>query len=265
MGVWTERLRLAKLGWKTTLRVNRNGIADREKLGVGFWAHTWHWHGRISEVNLHAHAVVDRDPSQLVEAFARLSGRVSEACDRAWREFPDSVPCQLPERLPDGRLALEKDSWSSRHFDLSQIRNFKPETLQVPTVETGLYASTVADLAMVAGTDFEDEINPYARPGYVGDEGPRSWQYAAYQRVFSRNDIRIKVNRQRIRTDVLDEAVVAAIADSGCRAILKRFDDYAPGGCRFGETPNGLPPEHEIWPPPANDAALEDKDATPSP
>lgn len=265
MGLWTQRLRLAQLGWKTTLRVTRNGVADRETLAVGLWAHTWRWHGRVSEVNLHAHAVVDRDVCQMKDAFALLSGRVGEACDRAWREFPDCVPCQLPDRLPDGRIAMTEDSWSTRHFSTAQVRNFQLETLHIPSVETGRYAEVVVALALIEGTDFEDEINPYAKPSFASDEAPRSWQYEAYQRVFSRNDIRIKSKRQRIRTDVLDETVVATIADAGCRAILERFDDFAPGGARSGETANGLPPGNEVWPPPAPQSAPEEEGWPPSP
>lgn len=265
MGVWIDRMRLAQLGWKTDLRVTRNGISDRKRLSVGLWAHTWRWQSRISEVSIHAHGVVDPCPEQLKEAFSALADRVSEACERAMRDFPDCVPCQAMEPLADGRIALTQDSWSTRHFALSQVRNFLPDELEVPRTETGAYADVVAALALIEGTDFEDSINPYARPGYVGDEGPRSWQFEAYQRVFSRNDIRIKSKRQRIRTDVLDEAVIAAVTDVGCRAILKHFDDHAPGGPRFGETANGLPPGHEVWPPPAPEPGPDDEGEPPHP
>lgn len=257
MGIWTDRMRLAQMGWGSDMRVTGSGTSHETKLSIGLWAKTWRWHGRISEVTIHAHAIVDRDEGQLVRAFDRLAARVLEGCERAWRDFPDCVPCQMPDALPDGRIALVDSSWETKHWKEGKLRDFEPERLVVPAWESGVYAKTAAQLSLVEGTDYHDEINPYSRPSFAGDTRPQHWQYETYLRVFKRNDIRIKSTRQETRTEALDETVVATIADASCRAILQMFDDYAPGGARHGETDNGLPPGYEIWPRPEPTAELD--------
>lgn len=249
MGIWIDRMHLAQLGWKTEMRVARHGLADKTDLNVGFWAHTWRWHNRVAEVKIHAHASCEANADKLMEVFDDLSAKVLEACERAWREYPDSVPCRMPDPLPDGRIALVLATHETKHFNLSQVREIEAERLTVPRRESRVYARTAAALSLIPGTDFEDEINPYARPSFVADTAPRFWQYEAFHRVFQRNDIRIKATRQLVRCEALDENVVAAVADAGCRSVLRMFDDYAPGGPRHGETENGLPPGYEVWPP----------------
>ena len=101
MGIWIDRMHLAQLGWKTEMRVARHGLADKTDLNVGFWAHTWRWHNRVAEVKIHAHASCEANADKLMEVFDDLSAKVVEACERAWREYPDSVPtgCPTPFRM----------------------------------------------------------------------------------------------------------------------------------------------------------------------
>ncbi|MEP3669965.1 MAG: hypothetical protein ABJN42_24915 [Roseibium sp.] len=251
MGAWTDRIRLMNEGWSTDVRANNNGYSDPDKLSIGIWAKTWRWQDRVVEVNLHAHGVCSRSEDDPAPVLDRISALLLEACQRARREFLDSVPCQT-HKLKDGRIELVSSSWETEHFLKSSPCAFPPDLLNIDpeAPETGAYAAGLREAMTLPGADYEDALNPYAEPRYARDANPREWQFQIRHHLRRVNGEIVKGANHKVSTlttRVIEEGTAAGLVAVSAASMARRVEDYAPGGRRYGATPEGLPPGYEIY------------------
>lgn len=198
MNVWDMRVALAEMRFSTDLRMSSWGWG-KGNCGVGIWAKSFYWGDLIAETCFHEHVKLSLsdDASAYEAAIHKAMASVFETVQRARREFPDRVPCQVPDRLPDGRIGIVFSSYTDAREREGRERlgydasHFPPIDWALLPKESGgeSYAREVAQLSHLGLTDgdlevdWEDFLNPYAEPRYVRDTRPKVWQYQASPRV----------------------------------------------------------------------------------
>jgi len=245
---WELRVGLARRGWATEVRVTRVGLgrSGRDRAAAGCWARTWHWAGGVGEVSLHEHATLDVAAPDALGALVDLVSRVDRLCEKAERDFPDAVPCQLPERDADGLLRLAENERETRYMR-GQPRDLTPSENIPEGVEAGpdvhLFALLVAARD---GLDSEDAINPYfGRARLIRDCENRDWGYKLRLAFRELDGTRISYQPQELTTRLLAPRVVSGLIGGAKASLLDLFRSYGPEGELNGATRNGLPPGFE--------------------
>ena len=246
MDVWATRAALAADRFSTRFEVRSHGWGDG-RVGVGFWAKTWHWGDLINETCFHEHVLIaDHTSAECVaETFAKAVASVAEVVRRAQAEFPDRVPCQILGRTEDGRLLIafaeHSDEMARQHraktgYDRSAFPPNLPGNLPVPEGGVG-YLSAISALAVRGQGDGDllfdwcDCLTPYAEPRYARDPRPEVWQYEASPRIRSFRGARVSAVGQhnltvnRVRPD---GAAAAETAEGMIADVAARFAASAP-------------------------------------
>ena len=256
---WASRIALARAAWVTEIRITEIGVlrADEGRRALGVWARTHYWKGWVADICLHDHAIVTLkgpdDVPRTVATLARLVDNVREACERAAVEYPDSVPCRLPDRMEDGRIALATNSFETGHIATRPPQHFPTEAIPagMETTALGVEDGHLAALARatVDGLHVEDKLHPYfGRPRYASDCKDRSWGYET--RLAARrapDGTRIAFRPVRFSLETLDETYATSLVTSGAAATRARIN-------RAVERTGALPPDLETL---AEWAALE--------
>jgi len=245
---WEARVGLARRGWATEVRLTRTGLgrSGPDRVAAGCWARTWHWAGGIGEVCLHMHAILEPSAPDAVAKLGALISRVGELCEKAERDFPDTVPCQITERGPDGLPLLAENEMQTRHLR-DQLRDLTPSENIPEGVEAGPDPHLFA-LMMAArdGLETEDSINPYfGRSRYSRDCENRDWGYKLRMAIRELNGTRISYQPQEFTTRLLAPRVVSGLIGGTKASLLDLFRTYGPEGELAGATTNGLPPGFE--------------------
>ena len=245
---WEVRVRLARRGWATEVRLTRTGLgrSGPDRVAAGCWARTWHWAGGIGEVSLHEHATLDLAAPDALATLMGLVTRVERLCEKAEREFPDAVPCQTPERGADGLLRLAEHETQTRHL-LGQPRDLTPSENIPDGVEAGPDAHLFALLTAARdGLEAEDAINPYfGRSRLIRDCENRDWGYRLRLALRETDGTRISYRPQEFTTRLLAPRVVSGLIGGSKTSLLDLFRVYGPEGELAGASPNGLPPGFE--------------------
>ena len=251
MSIWITRLALARLGFHTDFKISPYGIRneDGQRRSVGLWARTMYWHGYISDICLHQHEIIDlRDRAGAAEKIRTVHDRTLELCTRALREFPDTIPCQMPEHLPDGRTVLVTSTW-----DTERRKGWSEEHIPTEDLPPGLEASIPGeDPVLEAFLDLaplplhlEDQLNTYhgrGRGRFVTDCKNRDWTHVMRHALHESQGIGIAFKPKTFTSPLLDARSVAMMIRSSAEALIRLFEDHAPGGPLAGSTVNGLPP-----------------------
>lgn len=245
---WKLRVGLARRGWATEVRLTRTGLArsDGDRVAAGCWARTWHWAGGIGEVCLHEHATLDLAAPDAVTTLVGLVSRVDRLCAKAERDFPDAVPCQLPERDADGLLRLAEHEMQTRYLQ-DQPRDLTPSENIPEGVEAGPDAHLFA-LLMAArdGLEVEDSVNPYfGRSRLTRDCENRDWGYKLRLAIREAGGAKVAFRPQEFTTRLLSPRVASGLIGGAKASLLDLFRSYGPEGELAGMTPNGLPPGFE--------------------
>lgn len=245
---WEVRVGLARRGWQTELRLTRTGLvrSDQDRVAAGCWARRMHWAGGIAEVCLHEHAIFDPGAPDAASRLRDLIDRVDRLCERAEREFPDTVPCQLMERGEDGLLRLAVNTFQTKHL-VTQNRDLAPSETIPPGVEAGPDAHLFALLlAARDGLEAEDSLNPhFGRSRYARDCENRDWGYRLRLAVREANGVKVAFRPQEFTTRLLAPRAVSGLIGGSKAALTNLFRAYGPEGELAGMTPNGLPPGFE--------------------
>lgn len=248
MTPWEIRVGLARRGWQTELRLTRTGLArsDQDRVSAGCWARRMHWSGGIAEVCLHEHGILDPSSPEAVARLRELIDRVDRLCAKAEREFPDTVPCQLMERVEDGLLRLAVNTFQTKHL-VTQNRDLTPSEAIPPGMETGPDAHLFALLiAAQDGLEVEDSLNPhFGRSRYARDCENRDWGYKLRLAVREAAGTKVSFRPSEFTTRLLAPRAVSGLIGGSKASLLDLFRAYGPEGEMAGTTPNGLPPGFE--------------------
>ena len=245
---WELRVGLARRGWQTEFRLTRSGLtwSGQDRVSAGFWARRMLWASGIAEVCLHEHTVLDPTSPEAASRLLDLIDRVGRLCAKAEREFPETVPCQLMERGPDGLLQLAENAFQTRHLR-DQPRDLIPSENIPDRVEMGLDAHLFALLiASQDGLEVEDFLNPhFGRSRYARDCQDRDWGYKLRLAVREAGGVKVSFRPQEFTTRLLAPRAVFGLIDGAKAALSDLFRAYGPEGELAGTTPKGLPPGFE--------------------
>lgn len=247
MSAWADRIRLARDGWSTEIRITETGISPetaKTHRALGVWARTWFWSGWISDVCLHDHAIVPMERDAMVSTIERVTANLRATCLQARLDFRDSIPCLAGGREPCGRLRLTENTWAFRNRAAvprrDHPRELIPETIALSAERS--HAPALVDTAL-SGLHVEDRLSgDFGPPALLRDLRERSWGYTTCLVVRDIDGRKLRFRPQRSSTVFLDEDMVAAAMRDAADALTAEFRDFGPGGCREGETLNGLPP-----------------------
>lgn len=171
MDFWEQRAELAELRFSTRFEVSSLGWG-RGRIGVGVWARTWHWGDMINDVCFHAHVpIADSETREdVVQAISKAGFLVHEVAIRAREEFPDTVPCQLPEFNSDGTIKIVLSSYETEKAQEHLLAkgydrtHFPPQNADLlPRREGGeAYLNTILTLlserACETGLSFDESV-----------------------------------------------------------------------------------------------------------
>lgn len=242
---WADRMALTRKGWKTEIRLSRDGLKQgpEDRVAIGVWADTSYWKGWITDICLHDHTIRACNDPALPAVIAGLLANVREACERAEDEFPDSVPCVMPEKSPSGRLIMAVNTHETR-YATGRSRDYYPTEAVPDGPDTGPDTHLCALIAAAAsGLHVTDSINPYfGRSRYARDCKDRDWGYRLRLAVREIDGVKVEFRPQEFSTRLLAAPVVAGLIHSSHGSLLNHFRSYRPDGASAGATGNGLPP-----------------------
>ena len=176
MTTWIDRAALAADDWITEVAIDRNGVTDG-RVHVGLWARTWLWAGRVEDVTLHLHDLVEPDPEAAADALRRMSPILAEVCADARARFTDAAPRQVSCRNGPFPPRLEPRV-GARITDHPRIRR-ESYGVDVPFETDGSWLAAACAATANPAIRFFDRVDPHARPMTASDPGPRTWRYVA--------------------------------------------------------------------------------------
>lgn len=249
MDFWTHRIALARLGWHTEVRLNRNGIASSgaAKRALGIWARRNDWAGWRSEVSFHTHVIVDPSSPSAPDNALQAMKELCEICARATRDYPESIPCQMTERMRDGRLVLACNSW---HSDL--VADLPRDTFPTELIPEGIemlrpaprhaYLRLLFDLGS-SGLETDDTMHTFLWPHtQLRDCKDRKWAYKVRVHKRELDGIKLASAPRSLEIERIDEIAGVALLSCAGAMIEAQFAPFKKGGALEGATPNGLPP-----------------------
>lgn len=278
---WATRAGMAALGWRSEFDAATDRAGTALEIRVAFVHEAWH--GTLCQVHLPALCRIpfsgqDEMASAVRGAFARLAalGR------RAWREFPDSVPCLLP----GGRL--EESAWETGRF-----RSF-PEGVRLPERarptealpgwpgqprphavfgrrgkdrEDGWLRAALGAVSPDRDVRWSDSLNPWTCRAHDWQYQDRVWGLDIRPRAVRWGD-RILISAGAPKPfDHTVRGVDPVDVEAGCREVLERIRRlraaYPP---HEGVLPPGFQPYVPTTPPASDSLDPEmDSPATPGP
>lgn len=86
------KARMARKGWDVEERITKDGFGSNA--GYSIYFSRYDWHGKFTPsitgkpVMLHAHT-----DKMTLSSIRKLVSNLAEKADRAWKDFPTSIPC----------------------------------------------------------------------------------------------------------------------------------------------------------------------------
>ncbi|MFG6082821.1 hypothetical protein ACEUZ9_004053 [Paracoccus litorisediminis] len=246
MGIWADRISLARDHWSSELRLEARGAPDGHRK-IGLWARTYFWSGGISEVCFHVHDLIGTNAPDLAARIDALGSRLLEQCRRGREEYIGRVPCQLPDLFEDGRQKLAEHSRETEYLN-GRGQNAAPPphdgSLDVEAAEAGVYCGALAGLL---GQDlhYGDRIDQHGDGLLLRNPAPRIWRHRAEPTFTTRNGIRLKFQPTSFENRDFSEVAMASHVTASVARLGRLMDEYAPSGSKHGQTGNGLPPGYQ--------------------
>ncbi len=254
---WQRRVVLASMGWTSQCRLTARNFTDDCVLNV--WVKHANWQGSFSEVILFASENLGVKPwldVPRVEGIADdLSAKVFNRALKAMRDFPDTVPCQMP----DGSLVVHSSETArllkfphttfNDRYVLNPERALPTESLPgwpgFGSMSDFLIAdskhphSIIQEILELAawGISWDDHLDTFGR--FYGARGhvERRWTFGSDTMVSSWGGIKLDVRKSRaLKHDTSDLSSFgpAQLARGVLQTVQYWADAYGPG-C-------GLPP-----------------------
>lgn len=243
---WIDRVALARQGWHTEIRLTTQGIGQQPAgvVAAGCWARTNYWTGWITDICLHDHANIDLREADAAARLYALIASVRHTCERAAREFPDSIPCQTHPKQADGLIALAENSWDMRDI-AARMRDSHPTEAIPEGIEDAPATLPHLDRLICAALDglhVEDAVTPHiGRARYARDCQNRDWGYRLRLAKRHSGDIKVAFRPMSFQVESLHEELVSSLTQSAHEGLSRLFSRHAPGGDLQGSTANHLP------------------------
>lgn len=221
-GPWASRVHLASAGWSTETRLSRGSGAGRWSFQA--WVSRRDWHGfRSDDITFRGGAdLILGDRRANVAALRSVILGAVALAETAWRDFPRSVPCQLP----DGSL-VENTSGTAFAFGPGRRREVPTESIprrafsEDEAVAGDALLSVALDLAEMDHWH-EDRLAPDGSrmPGDVAD---RIWHFRHDVRMFHWCGARVAhCFRPGFPTEPLGSRALEAASSAAARLVLLR-------------------------------------------
>lgn len=243
---WEIRLRLAAMGWRTDTRFEHTRSGEGGRFTI--WVERSDWHGRSDSVNVHGGCgisldQVDHGADGDIPVMLAVVRRLGERAVRAWHDFPDSIPCQMP----DGSLVM--DTWNTeRSFKAypAQDRFLPTEKFPLDFENLWIFPEDPDWLLMNGqeiarlGAQYQDRLDPWrwSSPGWNKD---RIWGFEHRLSFFSWNGVACDHRPIRQSTSELSAVYVDASLTSSLATFTKLLDLYKPGS-PLGDLPPCIRP-----------------------
>lgn len=245
MSLWENRIALAREGWGTQITLDQSGVkASGSMISVRIRASTEIWHGRRFSVSLHLHDTCNMFAAEASLRVDAICEDLRLLCQRAVREFPDCPPLQMAQRDDRGSPKLVPHEMA--RYIMQQQGPLVHPTEAIPEgklfSDDDVFVSAILDAAR-AGLYVEDAIE--VRPSRLrGTEEfkNREWLHRIRLAMPVFGGERLNFQPVDRLSCLLHEESEATLVRQSTEAMFNLFSLYAPGGARYGETKNGLPP-----------------------
>ena len=247
------RILMARNGWHSEIRISRMGMNSSpvEEAILQIWFSRWDWKGRpCDKITFFTGAKVDTSNfDRSLDRTRKAVYRAAEACFRSQRDYVDKVPHMSMGADEKGLLNLCVNDISTKYvFGKEPIRTVYPtEKLQdvysyVSDLNDNSYFRSIFPMVGNLFT-YNDRLTTFGFNDHWKYQD-RDWglQYSVIPH--KSGDVKISYSREKILTKELNETFLSKEILLKYESVKQDLKDYSPGGLKYGQTLNGLPPEY---------------------